>query len=75
MEDKKYDPLSLSDAISEDIAEQKERNSFQFALLVAMNVGNYHVYGGTVPEAVKEKRRKANRVAKHSRKINRKKEK
>jgi hypothetical protein len=48
-----------------------KRNSFQFALLMAMNVLGKHVYAGSVTPAEKEKRRKANKVARNSRKKNR----
>jgi hypothetical protein len=40
-------------------------------MLVAFRLLNYRMYAGTVPAAVKAKRRAANKVAKQSRKVNR----
>ena len=40
-------------------------------ILMALQNGRKHVYGGTVPAAVVAKRRAANKVARRSRRINR----
>lgn len=42
-------------------------------LLYALNHSGKHIYAGTVPAAEKARRRAANRVARKSRRINRKK--
>lgn len=44
-----------------------EPNRFQFAILVGLNRLGKHVYGGTVPEAVKAKRRRVNKAARKAR--------
>lgn len=46
-------------------------NPYQLAILMGLNRLGKHVYAGTVPEAVKAKRRKANKVARQSRRKNR----
>lgn len=51
--------------------ETTERNSFQFAILMALNVLGKHVYAGTVSAEEKAKRRAKNKVARASRKANR----
>ena len=61
----------LSTALIEEAQEERERNPYQFALLVAMNVMGKHVYAGTVPEAEIARRRKANKVARAQRRKNR----
>ena len=55
---------------------QSNRNRHQqarFGLAVLLGLGHCkkHVYGGTVPEETKQQRRAANRVARKSRRINR----
>lgn len=47
-------------------------NDYQVNILFALNRTGKHVYGGTVPQAEKERRRKANKVARESRRKNRK---
>ena len=44
----------------------------RLGILLALNRTGRHVYGGTVPEHVINKRRTRNRVARRSRRINRK---
>lgn len=46
-------------------------NPYQRALLLALNLTGRHIYGGTVPEHVKARRRKANKAARVSRRVNR----
>lgn len=41
-------------------------------MLIALNTTGKHIYAGTVPEKVKQKRRARNRIARMSRRINRK---
>jgi hypothetical protein len=41
------------------------------AILIGLNNGRKHVYAGTVPAAVKARRRAANKVARRSRRANR----
>ena len=48
-----------------------EPNPTQLAILGAMQGPSKHVYAGTVPAAVKAKRRAANKAARASRKANR----
>lgn len=51
---------------------EKEPTKDQLIMLLALTKLGKHVYAGTVPAAMKAKRRAKNRVAKKSRKINRK---
>ena len=46
--------------------------TYQKAILLALTLTGKHVYGGTVPWATKQARRSANRIARKSRRINRK---
>lgn len=48
-------------------------SAYARAILGALQRPGMHVYTGTVPPEVRARRRKANRVARHSRQINRKK--
>jgi hypothetical protein len=50
----------------------KTPNPFALLVLGALNGRARHIYGGTVPEAVKQQRRERNRAARKSRRINRK---
>lgn len=50
---------------------RKQQSSLGLWVLNGMNVRMAHIYAGTVPESVVQKRRAKNRVAKKSRKINR----
>lgn len=50
----------------------RETTEYQVAILVALTKTGKHVYAGTVPAHVKAKRRAKNRVARESRRINRK---
>lgn len=59
----------LSTALIEEAQEERERNPYQFAILMALQ--SKPVYAGTVPEAEIARRRKANKVARASRKRNR----
>ncbi|WIC90206.1 hypothetical protein SEA_VROOMVROOM_56 [Arthrobacter phage VroomVroom] len=52
---------------TKEIPAMIEPNKFQFAILVGLNRLGKHVYGGTVPEAVKAKRRKVNKAARRAR--------
>lgn len=47
-------------------------NAYQFRILAALNKMGYHIYGGTVDPQVVAKRRAANKVARVSRRKNRK---
>lgn len=44
---------------------------YQVSILAALNLRPRNVYAGTVPDHVIAKRRAANKVARHSRRINR----
>jgi hypothetical protein len=48
------------------------KNAYQLAILLGLNRTGKHIYGGTVPAAEKDRRRKANKVARESRRKNRK---
>lgn len=63
--------ISLAEAQKEVVELERERNPFQFAILIGLNRMGKHIYSGTVPEAEKIRRRKANKVARASRKKNR----
>lgn len=63
--------ISLAEAQKEVVELERERNPFQFAILIGLNRTGKHIYSGTVPEAEKIRRRKANKVARASRKKNR----
>lgn len=45
--------------------------SYQTAILFALNRLNKHIYTGTVPQKVIDRRRAADKVAKQSRRANR----
>ena len=51
--------------------EPPQRSSYGIALLVALNRTGKHIYEGTVPAAVKARRRAKDKVARASRKRNR----
>lgn len=51
----------------------RDFNAAAGRLLLALNHTGQHIYAGTVPAAEKARRRAANRVARKSRRINRKK--
>lgn len=63
--------ISLAEAQKEVVELERERNPFQFAILIGLNRMGKPIYSGTVPEAEKIRRRKANKVARASRKKNR----
>lgn len=46
-------------------------NPYQLTILLALNKLGKHIYAGTVPDAEKERRRAANKVARKSRRENR----
>lgn len=60
-------------------AATKRPSAFSLAVLAALNLGaarrpgatSRHIYGGTVPDGVKQARRRRNRAAGRSRRINR----
>lgn len=54
---------------------ENEPSKDQLIMLLALTKLGRHVYTGTVPAAVKAKRRAKNRVARKSRKINRREKK
>lgn len=72
---------SATEKISLDVAEETQvevthesilsPNSYALTILMAMNRLGKHIYEGTVSDKVRATRRKAGRVAKKSRKINR----
>lgn len=64
--------VSLEAALIEEATLEQEKRPYQFAILIGLNRTGKHIYGGTVPDAVKTKRRKANKVASASRRKNRK---
>lgn len=64
-------PNSLATAFLDEAQEAQERDPYGFAILMGLNVTGKHIYGGTVPEAEKARRRKANKVARESRRKNR----
>lgn len=49
----------------------REPTDYELATLGGLNRAGRHVYGGTVPAAVVDRRRKANRAARASRRVNR----
>lgn len=49
----------------------KPINVFQTMILLALNRGNYHIYGGTADPVVVAKRRAKNKLARAQRKVNR----
>lgn len=51
----------------------RDFNAAAGRLLLTLNYTGQHIYAGTVPAAEKARRRAANRVARKSRRINRKK--
>lgn len=57
-------------ALIDGLDDQKAMNSRAF--LIALSGRNGHTYGGTVPAAEVAKRRAKNRVARASRRVNRK---
>lgn len=61
----------LSTALIEEAQEERERNPYQFAILMGLNTTGKHVYAGTVPEAEIARRRKANKAARVQRRKNR----
>ena len=56
---------------SPDLAERAEKAPTGMQLAILRGLQGKHVYGGTVPPGVKAQRRKANRAASRSRRINR----
>lgn len=46
-------------------------NSYQQALLISLNRGAKHIYGGTVPAAVVAKRRAKDKAARVARRVQR----
>lgn len=61
-----------STLLQQDIEELAPLNDYQVNILFGLNRTGKHIYSGTVPEAEKERRRKANKVARVSRRKNRK---
>ena len=59
----------LSTALIEEAQEERERNPYQFAIL--MGLQSKQVYAGTVPKAEIARRRKANKVTRAQRRKNR----
>lgn len=47
-----------------------EPSTYSVALLLGLGAADKHVYGGTVPDRVKQNRRRRNRAARRSRRIN-----
>lgn len=62
---------TLEKALADEVAEKAERNPYQFRILLGLNRLGKHIYGGTVDPVEKARRRKANKVARASRRKNR----
>lgn len=71
MNDPSKDQVTLEKTLS-GAAEVPQWSVYQVAILMGLTRTGKHVYAGTVPQATIDKRRKANRVARNSRKKNRK---
>ena len=58
--------------LAQDLEEFAQPSEYQVNILFALQRTGKHVYAGTVPEAEIKRRRKANKVARVSRRKNRK---
>lgn len=69
----KFTPTdTLEKALADEAAEKAERNPYQFRILLGLNRLGKHIYGGTVRADEIAKRRAKNKVARASRRKNRK---
>lgn len=63
---------TLEDELIEKAREEREANPYQFRILVALNRLGKHIYSGSVSAEDKAGRRAKNKIARQSRRRNRK---
>lgn len=67
------DPRKNLEVLANETAEYYPvRNAYGLAILLGLNRTGKHIYAGTVSAEEKKRRRKANKVARQSRRTNRK---